>query len=113
MECYFNIKNMDDIIYTLKKRYKSSNYQEGHNNIGWSIDQKDLYKYVLKWNKSTNNFVKLYDKNTRFKRLDRKGLESIDHNIKDKIIHGIFSDYHCLRPFKNYQHINMEIYNLI
>ena len=36
----FNIKNMDDIIYALKKRYKSSNYQEGHNNIGWSTDQK-------------------------------------------------------------------------
>ena len=109
----FNIKSIEDIIHILKKRYKSSNYQEGHNNSGWSTDQQDLYKYVLQWNKSTQNFIRLYDKDTGFKRLDRNRLNIIDPIIKNSIIKGQFSDYHCLRPFSDHYSINMEIYHLL
>ena len=56
-----NIKNLSD----------NNVIKEGHGNTDWSIDQKTLYKEVMRWNNTTNNFIRLDETKTKFKRLDR------------------------------------------
>lgn len=111
----FNIHSIDDISNRLKDVY--SNLQNGYNiwGNGWYTDQTDFYKYVMEWNKTTNRFIILSDSKTGISRLDR--CDSFSQNISDelrvKIKSGFFSDYHCLRPYSKYSHINEEIYNLL
>ena len=59
----FNIKTIEDINIRLKKVYLDINYA-GLGNNHWFTDQIDLYKYVMSWNKKTDNYIYLYDKNT-------------------------------------------------
>lgn len=112
----FNIKSLDDIKNRLFEVNKNINYVDGHNKSGWSTDQRDLYKYVMKWNKNTNNFISLDDNDTEFSRLDRikhfKNNE-LENKIKKNIKLGMYSDYHCLRPFKKYEKVNNNIINLL
>lgn len=108
----FNIKSINDIIDRLNIVYKSINYVDGHGNAGWTTDQLDLYKYVMKWNKKTNNLICLKENKTGFKRLDR--IHNININIiKNNISNGIYSDYHCMRPFEKYKEINNKIFELL
>lgn len=111
----FNINSLDDIKNRLIEVNNSIIYLEGHDNKGWNTDQIDLYKYVMKWNKNTNNFISLNDNYTKFKRLDRADdfENGINNETKKNIELGIFSDYHCLRPFKKYENINNDIINLL
>ena len=111
----FDIKSLEDISTRLKNVY--SNLQNGYHiwGTGWYTDQTDFYKYVMDWNKNTNNFISISDDNTRFSRLDRH--ESFSKNISDdladKIKSGFYSDYHCLRPYSKYSVSNENIYNLL
>lgn len=111
----FNIKSLEDISIRLKDVY--SNLQHGYHiwGTGWYTDQTDFYKYVMDWNKNTNNFIFISDSLTGISRLDRH--ESFSQNISDdladKIKSGFYSDYHCLRPYSKYADINNEIYNLL
>ena len=80
---------------------------------GWYIDQLDTYKQVTKWNSYTNRFILKEDTKTGFNRLNRsksfKLTPDIIHNIKEHK----YTDYHCLRPFKEHEKINNQIYNLL
>lgn len=80
-------------------------------NPQWCSDQLDLYNYVFKWNKDTNNLVCLKENDTKFKRLDRHGI-TLNNDIINNIKSGLYTDYHCLRPFKDYEEINNKIYEL-
>lgn len=109
----FKINSIDDIVIYIKKITDKNSIQEGHGNIGWSIDQETLYNKVTEWNKITNNFVCLNETRTGFKRLDRNRFNLSDINIKQNITNGYYSDYHCYRPMSKYFDINWEIYNLL
>lgn len=109
----FNINTIDDIINRLNIVYKNINYVNGHGKSGWCTDQLDLYKYVIDWNKKTNNLICLKENKTKFNRLDRNRFNINSQNIKDNISKGIYSDYHCLRPFEKYKEINNKIFNLL
>ena len=67
----------------------------------------------MEWNKKTNNFVRLNEIKTRFKRLDRIHLQSLNNTIKKNITEGKYTDYHCLRPMNKYYDINWKIYKLL
>jgi hypothetical protein len=108
----FNISNVEDIKQRLININNNINYVEGHGASGWTTDQKDLYKYIINWNKKTNNFVFLDDKKTGYNRLDR-GTFNLDDNEISKIKKGFYTDYHCLRPYKQYKQINDSILNLL
>ena len=82
-------------------------------NIEWNYDQKLLYLKVNEWNKKTNNFVCLKLKDVKFKRLNRHSFKTVDNSIKNNIINGVYTDYHCYRPMSNYSKINWEIYNIL
>ncbi len=112
----FEINNIDDIINRIKSVYNSIEYIDGHGNTGWCTDQLDFYNYVMKWNNKTNNFVTISDEEAKFSRLDRSYLTMIGMLpgiIKFYIHHGLFSDYHCLRPYEHYKEINNYIYELL
>lgn len=109
----FNIKTIDDIINRIKTVYLNNRYDNKHGGIGWSIDQKHLYKYVIDWNKKTNNFIYLKEKDTLFNRLNRHKFNINDSKIIENISKGLYTDYHCLRPMKKYSKINNIIYNLL
>jgi hypothetical protein len=106
----FNIYSVDDINDRLINVYKTIHYAGCHGGPGWSTDQVDLCKYVMEWNKKTNNFVRLNEGNTKFYRLDRDFLNLDDTNLYNYIKEGIYSDYHCLRPYEKYKEANEKIY---
>lgn len=111
----FNINGIDDINNRIIEVSRNNKYIEGHGNIGWNTDQKELYKYINKWNNKTNDFLMLKDKNTGYNRIDRNdkcGLD-IDENVKLDIINGKYSDYHICRPYEKYKKYNDEILYLL
>ena len=109
----FQIKSLEDIKERLKKINKGINYIDGHNLSGWCTDQEDLYKYIINWNNKNINFICLKDDNTNFKRLDRHRFDINDNKIREDISNGVYTDYHCLRPMKEFDHINNIIYDLL
>lgn len=109
----FKIYSLYDITHRLIERNNSIHYVDGHGKSGWSTDQVDLCKYVLDWNKTTNNFVRLNESETKFNRLDRIRLHNLDPVTKRNISKGKYTDYHCLRPMEKYEKINNEIYDLL
>jgi len=108
----FKINSLNEIINNIKVVYNSNIIKEGHGNTGWGIDQITLYNEIVKWNKITNNFVRLYDKDTGYRRLCRASNFNIS-NVKKNISLGIYTDYHCYRPMSKYSKINWEIYDLL
>ena len=108
----FDINSIDSIKQRLIDVYAKLNYNGNPGQCGWFTDQIDFYNYVMKWNKITNNFVSLNDNNTGYNRLDRI-IFSLTNEIKDQIILHSFSDYHCLRPYKDHQISNDTIVELL
>ena len=109
----FNIHSIHDINTQLINRFKNIDFVEGAGKNGWFTDQIDLYNNVQLWNKKTNNFVFLNDKNTGYSRLNRTNMNTytLDETLKSKIKNGFYSDYHCLRPYSTNIHMNELIYN--
>ena len=97
----FNINNILDIDSTLIEVYSKINYQDGSTDKNWFTDQLFLYEKVMLWNKKTNNYRFLHDKNTGYNRLDRINFKNIDKKIELNLKKGLYSDYHMLRPPKN------------
>lgn len=109
----FNINSINCIIRRLKGVYESIEYIEGHGKPGWSTDQKHLYEYVMRWDTQTNNLVCLKENKTKFKRLDRHTFDVNNRILLTNISHGLYTDYHCYRPYKQYKTINDKIFNLL
>ena len=101
----FHITSLKDIKDRINSVFQNNIIIEGHGNEGWSTDQKDLYTYVSKWNTITNKFICLKETDTRFKRLDRNTF-MLSKQLKQMIQLGIFSDYHCYRPYTQFKDIN-------
>jgi len=108
----FNINTIEDINQRLIDVYKNIIYVDGHGKSGWGTDQIDFYNYVMAWNKSTNHFVILNDRNTGYNRLDRNTF-SLDNNTSNLIKNGFYSDYHCFRPYNKYKDINDKVVELL
>jgi hypothetical protein len=108
----FKINTIDDIKERIISVYKTIVYVDGHGQKGWATDQFDLYKYVMEWNKITNNLIILNDNQTGFNRLNR-GFGRLNDTIINDIKNGIYSDYHCYVPYSNYKEINDTIVELL
>jgi hypothetical protein len=105
----FNIHSIDDIRATIKDLALSHGVHEERRHEWWGVDQQLLYKKVMEWTKTTQNFVCLKETTTGFRRLDR-GTFVLNETTRANIKNGVFSDYHCFRPMCQYQNINNEIY---
>jgi hypothetical protein len=108
----FNINSISDIYQRLIDVYKNINYIDGQGGSGWSTDQIDFYNYVINWNKNTNNFIILNDRNTGFNRLNRDTF-IVNQQLENLIQNGYYSDYHCYRPYSKYKDINDKILDLL
>lgn len=111
----FHIKNIEDIKNRLVDVYSSINYRVevvNDNNESWCTDQSHLFKYVCNWNNKTNNFRILNDQRTGYHRLDRNRF-ILSKDIIENIKNGIYSDYHCYRPYSKYKEINDKIYECL
>jgi hypothetical protein len=107
----FNINTLEDIYKRLIYIYPKTNYKDGHGNMGWSTDQRDLYKYVIKWNNKTNNFISLQDNITRFNRMSRGRCLP---NAGEKIKSGLITDYHAYRPNTGWRkNLNEKLVSLL
>jgi hypothetical protein len=111
----FNIKSIDDIIVHIIDVYSKIKYVDGHGKNGWSTDQVNFYKYVMEWNKKTNNFKYLNDNQTGYYRLCRDSMRgfSLDKNTETIIKSGKYSDYHVLRPYSKYKLENDTIVDFL
>eukprot|EP01084_Bolivina_argentea_P175576 304019_1 len=110
-----HIINMNDITQTIISVYNKTPYDNKHSGLGWSRDQKDLYKLVLQWNelKHTNQFIKSKDEYFhRLDRIDRPYMQTqtkLSVQIIKDIKNNQFSDSHLSTNMK----INNEIINII
>jgi hypothetical protein len=89
----------------LQSWYDGSNYDGRHGGHGWGTDQQILLKMFNNWNGPK---VTLNDKLTKYNRLDRihPWIFSDHAQLSKSIQDGIYSDYHCLRPYSQYNEIN-------
>ena len=81
--------------------------------IQWNTDQRDLYDHVMNWNTRTNRFIVLKDTETGYRRLDRSQHFQIHPLMRTNIQNGLYSDYHCYRPYSEYKDVNEKIYELL
>ena len=112
----FNINSIEEIKKRMIDKYSNICYinENPTANPSWFTDQIDLFRYLMRWNKSTGNLFFLNDKDTAFNRLCRSQLFDLsDMTIQQNILEGRYSDYHCLRPFQKYENINNKIHELL
>lgn len=93
----FNINSIDDIKTKLQELYINSS---------WFTDQVYLYQKVMDFKKNTNCVIILNDTITKFKRLNRGDFTRIDNTLNNMILLQQFSDYHVLRPYKQFKQQN-------
>ena len=108
----FNINSIDDIIYMLKDINSNNQISGSHGDKGWFLDQLVLYEKVMSW-QVKNSVICLNENHTGFNRLDRTRFDINNINIRNNIITGKYSDYHCYRPMSKYSNINWCIYELL
>lgn len=95
---------------TLETMYKRQVYDGSHGGAGWNTDQLVLVKQFLQY---SGKKTLLNDSVTRFRRLDRISREVYDPAVFERIRSGLFSDYHCLRPYSDHQAINEAFVNAL
>ena len=97
----FKVKNFDDIA-TILTRWYNGDYNGSKNCIGWFTDQEKLYSNAINYNK----LIILNDKDTEYKRLDKKQKKYIVEN-KQAICMSIhnYSDFHFIRPYSKFHKI--------
>ncbi len=80
-------------------------YDERHGGAGWNTDQRILLEHFNAW---TGPKLTLNDSITDFRRLDRNdSLIFYNHRrLATRIKAGLYSDYHCKRPYHLYKSIN-------
>ena len=109
----FRITSMGDIESRLREVHERVKYKDGHNNTGWCTDQIDLFQAIKSWEKRDTHFKVLNDKHTGFRRLDRNTFDIRNTTLQKYITNGVFSDYHCYRPYAKYKEVNEMIYELL
>ena len=103
----FNIKSVAD-IETKLKQWKTPNYALKKSN--WYNDQLILARKVHMLQKNHPESIEVfYDKHLGFRRLCRSEFDEITPEILEKIKNQQYTDYHCKRPFKQYETLNNEI----
>lgn len=90
----FEINSEKDIHDNLIKNLKNKN--------DWFLDQKELYKNVMKWKSKNNKVLFLNDKNTKFRRFDRSYFH-LNDDVIDKISKGYYNDCHLPKPYENHK----------
>ena len=111
----FNIHSIEDVNNRLQFISNSIRKRYGFNKPAWYKDQKDLYRYISKWNKKNDKYIVLENQKYPYNRLCRADLKGTDLNKKlDEILknvrNGVYSDYHILRPYSKYESFNEKIY---
>ena len=110
----FEINTIDEITNTIKTWYNTLSLYNGKKNCeGWFTDQQKLYEYVMKWNKG---IVLLSDNNLKFNRLDKRQRSYIISNInkvKYDIKNGMYTDFHCIKPYSRYKGLITDLTNVI
>ena len=111
----FAINTLAEIVERLCEVSSRITYLEGHGNTGWNTDQRDFYRYVVKWAIKTSKFIYLNDNKTGYNRLDRihGHTQELCEDLQACIKQGGFSDYHMLRPYSQYKEINDKIVGLL
>ena len=78
-------------------------YDGRHGGVGWSIDQRALYQWVTDWEKSGGSVLRLTDRETNYRRLDRAFPQSMVRfgmGLKRK---NYWSSYHAHLPPERYE----------
>lgn len=93
---------------TLEQWYSLDFYDGNSGGSGWNIDQRVLTK---KFDQHSGNRVILSDRITRYYRLCRSDNQAFQdvHKLCSDVRNGVYSDYHCLRPYSDYKEINDKI----
>ena len=99
----FGVYEKGDIIAKLKSWYNGleEKYDGKKNCPGWYTDQKQLYKHII----DSPGVAILDDKQTCFKRLDKKEKSFILSNIetlKKEIKNKKYTDFHFVRPYNKF-----------
>lgn len=93
---------------TLESWYTLDVYDGNSGGSGWNIDQRMLTK---KFKEFRGNRVLLNDEATKYRRLCRLFTEPFQNmdELCSNVHSGVYTDYHCLRPYADYKEINDKI----
>lgn len=95
----------EDTETILKQWYTPVYYTGEHGGAGWNTDQLILIKYFNEWSGPKRT---LNDSLTRYNRLDRihPWVFEDKGRLEAAIRRGVYSDYHCLRPYDQHKEMN-------
>ena len=85
--------------------FRNVTYDGRHGGAGWNTDQRILLEHFNAW---SGPKLTLNDGLTNFRRLDRDDsfIFYNHHRLAMRIKAGLYSDYHCQRPYHLYKLIN-------
>lgn len=108
----FNVQTFEDMIQILAS-WNNTQYQ--FRGYGWCSDQVRIYFACQKLRKENPNKLKIYsDQELGFNRICRDGIgNTLNETQKQMLLHHKFTDYHCKRPFHQFEKLNNEILQLI
>ena len=110
----FGIQSLEDIQKWLSDVSASIAYDGKPGEEGWFTDQLCLWKALNQWAGISKDYIFLSDTTTGFRRLDRAHIDPrLTEEEKERIRQGHYSDYHCLRPYRQYKRTNREILRLL
>ena len=110
----FGIAAIEEVAPRLREVYERAAGPGLPRGYEWGMDQMELYRYVMEWNRRTNRYVRLADARTGYHRLCRATINrQWNRNIISQLRAGYFSDYHALRPFSDHVRINMTVYHAV
>jgi hypothetical protein len=93
------------------RRWIETNYVKTYSGVpdgtGWYSDQTVLHTLISLWSKKDTNFICLKDAEIGFRRLDR--VDRLSDSILPDVAKGLYSDYHCLRPYKSFKEFNDKV----
>lgn len=89
-------------------------YLGQHGGLGWYADQEELYRLVEKFRLNGGNVVKMSDRETGHRRLDRR-LHPFPINwlLLPFIAIGVFSDFHVHHPVNRYRKYILTVLRIL
>jgi hypothetical protein len=105
----FGVHDADDVRVRLREWAVGVEYAGSHGGIGWTTDQRQLYRILLERGRRERDVWILDDDFTRYRRLERAYVEkwgTLSGAARRGIERRSFSDFHLLRAGGKHEKLN-------
>jgi hypothetical protein len=107
----FDVRSLEDVRRRLSEWGKGLVYEGTHGGQGWLTDQLIMYRTLIERGRKHRDVWILQDTLTGFDRLARRAGQLADAE-RDRLLHGMYADFHIVRPYAEHRAINDEVMQL-